>query len=288
MRVDFICIETGVAGRRIFSKLKHELESSNAFGTVDCRLPALVKHLRAEGPEDGHEVCDRRVALRGAHHVAVHLPASGRARRLALADRARRRQHLVPRRGFFQTMLFENVFTVEEKLRVADVRQGIERARLIRMTAESDGRRHEIFIRPFYSTLLVERHEVCQRILCRKLRKPRIVEHDEIIRARARVQINQLFLEKIGVRKLCDVDMNARLRFVIARSIFERVTFDTGDDRERQLLSVTAAAATTTSTLASGKRRANERERDENGDARPETDCSGYHAWPRLAQSLLG
>ena len=39
---------------------------------------------------------------------------------------------------------------------------------------------------------------------------------------------NQLFLEEIGVRELGDVDVNASLRFIVARSLFERVALDTG------------------------------------------------------------
>jgi hypothetical protein len=75
--------------------------------------------------------------------------------------------------------------------------------------------------------------------------KPRIVEHDQIVGAGARVQVDQLLLKEIGVRKLSDVYMDAGLGFVVQRRLLQRVAFHAGVDRQREAIRVGITRALT-------------------------------------------
>src|SRR5437764_491979 len=99
------------------------------------------------------------------------------------------------------------------------------------MLAKRDRRTNEIVIGSGLSSLLIERSQIGQKLSGRVTRKPRIVEHDQVVCAGLRSKIHQFFFEKIVVRKLGDVDMNALERFVVVSGLLERVSFNAGDNR---------------------------------------------------------
>src|SRR5688572_21092929 len=133
-------------------------------------------------------------------------------------------------------MFRKQIFAIEEQLRVADVRQSIERPGLIWMTANVDGTLDEIGVWPGLSTFLQQRRQVSQKLATRETGKPRIVEHDQVVGAGARIEIYQFFLKKICMRKLRYLDVDAGLRFVVECGLFECLTFNTGNDGQCQLL----------------------------------------------------
>ncbi len=132
-------------------------------------------------------------------------------------------------------MFLKQIFAIEEQLRVADVGQRVKRAGLVRVPAKRDrtSRRNRCpahFVRAFAAAASGQSETVCG-----KEREPRVVEHDQIVSARSRVEIYQFFLKKICVRKLSDVDVDAGLSFVVECGLFERFAFDARDYGQRQL-----------------------------------------------------
>ena len=103
------------------------------------------------------------------------------------------------------------------------------------MTAKRDRSLDEVAVWARLPAFLQQRRQFGQKLLVRKPRKPRIVEHDQIVSAGARFEIYQFFLKKICVRKLGDVDVDAGLRFVIERGLFERIAFNAGNHGQREL-----------------------------------------------------
>jgi len=59
-----------------------------------------------------------------------------------------------------------------------------------------------------------------------------------------RVQIDQLFLKQVRVRKFCNLDMNAGLSFVVLRRLAQRVAFDSRVNGEGEHFTRAAAPAT--------------------------------------------
>ena len=98
---------------------------------LTCGLPAASNISAPKAQKLGKSSATEGVALRRTHHVAVTFSA-GSARRFRLVDRSGRRPHIVPGGERLQVVFLEKVFAVKEELRVADVGQRVERARLVR------------------------------------------------------------------------------------------------------------------------------------------------------------
>ena len=75
------------------------------------------------------------------------------------------------------------------------------------------------------TAFLQQRRQFRQKLLRGEDREPRVVEHDQVVSSRARIEIYHFFIKEICVRKLRDVEVDAGLRFVIERGLFERVRF---------------------------------------------------------------
>src|SRR5262245_54444337 len=71
-----------------------------------------------------------------------------------------------------------------------------------------------------------------------ELGKPRIVHHDHVVRAGFARKIEHLFLEKIGVRQLDDLDASGSKLAPFAGGGLERTAFDAGVNRNRENLVV--------------------------------------------------
>src|SRR6185295_4070387 len=181
-------VEARVTRWRVLAQLEHEFQRVDAFRTINRWPSARVKHLRAERPEDRHEIGHRRVAPSRAHHVAVNSSVARRSCSLTLVDCFCRGQHIVPRRGRFEVVLFEKVFAIKEQLRIADVRQREQISVFIRMLTNRQRRADEVITRPRESPLLISRSEVRETILTRESREPRIIEHYQIVCAGPRAQ----------------------------------------------------------------------------------------------------
>src|ERR1700752_5079313 len=114
MRRDLGSIEAGVSGRRVLAKLEHEPKRVDSFGAVHRRIASCIKHFRAEGPKDRHEIGDGRVASHRTHNIAAYRSTARRAVRLALVNRSCGVQHIVPRGWLLETVLLEQVAAIEK------------------------------------------------------------------------------------------------------------------------------------------------------------------------------
>src|SRR6185295_19045894 len=72
-------VEARVTRWRVLAQLEHEFQRVDAFRTINRWPSARVKHLRAERPEDRHEIGHRRVAPSRAHHVPVNSSVARRS-----------------------------------------------------------------------------------------------------------------------------------------------------------------------------------------------------------------
>src|SRR4030095_11930188 len=235
----------------VLAELEHKLQRVDALLAVDRRLSIRIKHFRAKCPEDRHEISHRGIPTRRSHNIAVDTSSTRGPRPLALIDGSNCGQHIVPRCRFFETVFLEQIFAVEKQLRVADIRQSVQLAALVRMLAYCDRRANEIFFWPWLPASLIHRTQRRKKLFAGESWEPRIVEHDQIVCSGPGHQVDMFLLKKIVIRKFGDADPYAGKGFIIASGLLECIPLDTRVDRQGELLCSAPAAFAT-----------NQRERD--------------------------
>ena len=169
----FIRIEVYVPRGGDFGQFQHELKRLDRFATIDVRPAVSVEHLGPKGPEERHEIGYDRVPLRRPHYVAVHL--------LPAADCFPVPVDLVPGSWSGQAVLLKQIPAVEEELGVAHVRKRILRSISVGVAAQGHGRPDEILVGSRQAFLSEQRRQIQKAAHLRKTRKPRVVDHHEIV-----------------------------------------------------------------------------------------------------------